>query len=640
MPELELLAFVRTRGKSIGNDVLEVVEHEVRSVGVPTVSVATERIDDYASRRTVFVTVPQTHSEPPADLCGHEDRIISLCVEYPGTSRFEHSANAAARTPRVFDVSRAGTQALRERGLAAEHLQLGYSEYLDAWGRDASVARPIDVVHLDTEEPRRLAALAFAARALARHRTEILLPRERAEPGTRANALTGRERRAALGQSKVLLHVHRQAGRELELLVVLEAICNGCVVVCEWSAETGPLVGGEHVVMGASETLGDLSDDLLQDEAAMRRVQLAAYDVVRREMRMTEAVERLAAVATSLASKKKIRLARRSATRHATVLMARRRLRSVVDGFAHRHETHVPDASIEIRERAGEKAEALESLRRARERQEVRLRRAGVDPHMIDELARTPTYGAATPRVSVLIPLYNHAAEVVRALESVANASYGRHDVIVLDDASTDDSREVVRAFFVRHPELPGRLLGHRANRGLGRTRNALVGSATGELVFPLDADNELYPRAIVRLVEALDENPEALFSYSAIEVHDGDEPVTLMSHQPWDQERLRWHNYIDAMAMIRRRELIAIGGYTEDPRLHGWEDYDLWCRVAANGGSGVHVPEILLRYLRAEHSMISLTDIDTSEARRVLRESYPATMVESGSGVPRDGQP
>jgi len=91
---------------------------------------------------------------------------------------------------------------------------------------------------------------------------------------------------------------------------------------------------------------------------------------------------------------------------------------------------------------------------------------------------------------------------------------------------------------------------------------------------------------------------------------------------------------------MIRRRELIAIGGYTEDPRLHGWEDYDLWCRVAANGGSGVHVPEILLRYLRAEHSMISLTDIDTSEARRVLRESYPATMVESGSGVPRDGQP
>jgi hypothetical protein len=101
-----------------------------------------------------------------------------------------------------------------------------------------------------------------------------------------------------------------------------------------------------------------------------------------------------------------------------------------------------------------------------------------------------------------------------------------------------------------------------------------------------------------------------------------------LLGSQPWEPTRLRWGNYIDALALLRRDELVALGGYTEDIRLYGWEDYDLWCRAAAHGLRGVHVPEILARYASGEHSMLSLTNIDDTEARALLRLRYPAVFV------------
>jgi glycosyltransferase involved in cell wall biosynthesis len=226
----------------------------------------------------------------------------------------------------------------------------------------------------------------------------------------------------------------------------------------------------------------------------------------------------------------------------------------------------------------------------------------------------------------VLIPLFNHAEEVRSALASVAVSEYGALEVVVLDDASTDRSQETVLDFLGEHAHLPGLLIEHVVNRGLGRTRNDLVESARGEFVFMLDADNEIYPTALGRLAAALDDDPEALFAYPMLEEHVDGEPDTLRSFLPWEPGRLAESNYIDAMSLLRRRELLELGGYTEDTRLHGWEDYDLWCRTAQRGLRGVLVPEILARYRRAEHSMLySITNIDISEAESLLRAKYPA---------------
>ena len=69
------------------------------------------------------------------------------------------------------------------------------------------------------------------------------------------------------------------------------------------------------------------------------------------------------------------------------------------------------------------------------------------------------------------------------------------------------------------------------------------------------------------------------------------------MNLSPWDPSRLRVSNYIDAMAMIRAEALRQVGGYTTELELYGWEDYDLWCRMAECGMRGAYVREMLAVY-------------------------------------------
>jgi glycosyltransferase involved in cell wall biosynthesis len=263
--------------------------------------------------------------------------------------------------------------------------------------------------------------------------------------------------------------------------------------------------------------------------------------------------------------------------------------------------------------------ELRRDLQRLLERSEDR--NADAEP---ERVALTPAYPDARPRVTVAITVHNYEREVVEALESVAASEYDDYEVVVLDDASQDGSVQAVREFFVAHPWLPAALLRHRVNRGLGATRNALTRQARGELMFVLDADNTIYSAALGCLVEALDRDSGATFAYPMIAVTRSDEPTGLLSQYAWDPGGFRCGNYIDAMAMIRLDDLVAIGGYTEDPRLTSWEDFHLWCAFAESGRRGTLVPQVLARYRASDHSMLAWTQIDLTVATSLMRARFP----------------
>jgi hypothetical protein len=146
-------------------------------------------------------------------------------------------------------------------------------------------------------------------------------------------------------------------------------------------------------------------------------------------------------------------------------------------------------------------------------------------------------------------------------------------------------------------------------------------------MAFMLDADNETYPLALEHLVAALDADATADAAYGMLEQFSSQGAVGLLSQFPWKPERLRTGNVIDAMALWRTSRLRALGGFTIDRRLHGWEDYDLWCRLAEQGGHATLVPEVLARYRVSPHSMLSVTNISTRSAVSVLIERYPKLM-------------
>ena len=619
------------------NELLEAVAFEVGTLGVRA-QMSFDRFPEVDG--AVYVVIPHEYfatAAPSAHPSATQlRRTIAFCVEQPGTPWFDTTVAYARTAAAAVDINQLGARELRRRGIPAEHFQIGYTAAWDVWdGRDAP--RPVDVVHLGSHAPRRLQALALYASDLWKHELRLFVPAVDRKTRGREDYVTGAAKWDLLARTKLVLNIHRQPLAYFEWVRVVEAICNGCVVVSEGSRDAGPLVAGEHYVAGRLASLGMLTDDLLSDPLQLAAIREQAYGFLKSTLPMASSAARIVELAASVARGGRAVGTKRRQDAGAAVdrvrgvggrLRLRLRLRPGAPAAAASPLEHL--LLTELRSlRATQKRMALGQIGLARALQQLEGDGAHDAPH---EIARSPTYDLAVPHVSVLVPLYNHAHEVMRALESVSRSSFDDVELVVLDDGSTDASQDVVIRFVESCPELPSLLLAHHGNRGLGAVRNALVSAARGQFVLPLDADNDLYPTAITKLVAALEADPDAFFAYPILEVHAREVPLGLLGYQPWDPERLRYGNYIDALSLLRRDTLLELGGYTEDLRLYGWEDYDLWCRAAAHGLRGVHVPQILARYANVGHSMISTTNIDDSEAFAVLHGLYPEVFLPRSS--------
>jgi glycosyltransferase involved in cell wall biosynthesis len=241
------------------------------------------------------------------------------------------------------------------------------------------------------------------------------------------------------------------------------------------------------------------------------------------------------------------------------------------------------------------------------------------------------------PAVSVVISLYNYARYIRDCLESV-QASHtqglpGGFEVIIVDDASTDTSVRVVEEYMAAHP-LPVCLVKRPVNCGLADARNVGLHVARAPLVFILDADNKIRPDCLQAHYQAIVSSGCAV-AYATINRFDHAtlESVGTMSDREWDVRELVSRPYIDAMAMIRKEPVLEVGGYSpESPVLpQGWEDYDLWLKLAQAGHSGKWIPQVLSDYRVHPHSMIHGTNffrrdlaLYFSRKFHFLVQSYP----------------
>ncbi len=649
------IAFVTaSRGNYFMTELLAAVSQEVADAGGEVVLA----YDEFPSldQTDAYVVIPHEYFAcvPPT---GHPSRrqlqrTIAFCVEQPGTKWFELSHQQARWAGAAMDIERGAAVESRRRGLPVEDFQLGYSAYWDTWHRDETHERPVDVLFLGSHTARRAQLIASFGEDLWETRARFVIAPEAPKTGASRDFLIEDVKRAQLRGAKLILNLHRQGSPYFEWCRALEAICNGCVVVSEHSADSRPLIPGEHFLSARAPSLGLLARGLVDDADRLAGLRLAAYDFVRSELPMRGSAARLLAIAAGLGSKRgpltslggrAMPTSRGPAVRERVRTLA---VSSAVKATSKAKELALQDPELgHVFRAAGELDFQLGKVRAAIKHvalDQLQVRRAlerdgrahhGVDVDRLVEVAQTPGYAAADPRVSILVPLHNYAVEVVEALESAAAAAHDSFELIVLDDASTDRSRGVVERFLDSLPSLPGRLVAQPFNQGLGKARNALAELARGEFVFFLDADNAIYPSALTRLTEALEADPAAVFAYGMIEVRTAGEPTGLISFREWEPARLRDGNYIDAMALFRRRELIDLGGFDEDIRMTGWEDYDLWCRCASRGLHGVLVPQVLSRYRRSGHSMLALTGIDHQVAWSMLANRYPDVL--GGAPIP-----
>lgn len=205
-----------------------------------------------------------------------------------------------------------------------------------------------------------------------------------------------------------------------------------------------------------------------------------------------------------------------------------------------------------------------------------------------------------TPKVSVVIPCFNHGEFLMDAVRSVTDLNRADVELIIVDDGSTDERTRAEMAVL----EQQGLHVVRQVNRGLAAARNAGVSASQGSCILPLDADNRLRSAYIERGIEILDGNPDIGVVYGDAEyvgLRDGRWDVG-----PFDPVRLLKNNYIDACAIYRRSVWEQNGGYDGSMPVQGLEDWDFWVGALEHGWQFAYVPEILFEYRVANESMIT----------------------------------
>jgi glycosyltransferase involved in cell wall biosynthesis len=187
------------------------------------------------------------------------------------------------------------------------------------------------------------------------------------------------------------------------------------------------------------------------------------------------------------------------------------------------------------------------------------------------------------PIVSVIIPTYNRAPLLERSIQSVLNQTYQDLEIIIVDDASADATREVVGMFKDRRIKY----LRHEKNRGEAAARNTGIAHATGKYIASHDSDDEWVPEKLAKQMLVFQGSSEAVgvvytgfwraeggmrryFPSSRVKKTDGD-----------IHEEILKGNFVGTPTTLVKRECFEKAGYF-DEKLSHLVDWEMWIRISA----------------------------------------------------------
>ena len=565
-------------GSAFMAELLSVVANELALVGVE----ATTHTGSYPSMETdtVYVVIPHeyfvvtpTEFQPTAE---QRKRTIAFCVEHPGNATFEVSIRYAQLVGAAMDINASSQAEMERRGVPTESFKLGYSKSWDAWGGNIGSERPIDITYLGTTDPRRNRLLSKYSRLLESYDTAYLIPPHEPMVAPRDDFLMGKAKLRHLASSRVLLNLHRGASDALEWVRVLEAICNGCVVISERSRDVPPLVPGEHIVLGRGELLGIFAKALLEDADRQNDIRASAYSFVKNELTMAASAERLITLAEKLIRSYPLK------NSYSTTP-----IRSAVD--------KAPRPVLDVSFPFG----------------------GCVDP------ANALAYETVCDRIGAT----SLNATVTEWDHPQVDGGRPRVDAIL---ASTRGTSVTDAVDSLKKQTFPIRIVcGETDSPSLGALRNRLIRGSDAEYLFILDPVHACFPDAIARLIQEAT-NSGLPAAYSMVSVRNGG----LLNCHPIEIERLTRIAYLEGPLLIKRDLIERMGGYAEEPELIGLEDHDMYCRLADAKVSVRFVKQILSERSLPEPRLefIRPIDIEPLLSWRLLRRR--SALLFAGQGL------
>ncbi len=235
------------------------------------------------------------------------------------------------------------------------------------------------------------------------------------------------------------------------------------------------------------------------------------------------------------------------------------------------------------------------------------------------------------PEISIITPVYNSARSVGRAIQSVIDQTFKNWEMILIDDLSTDESRDIIRSFASRDERI--RLIESASNfGGPARPRNIGTKHAQSEYIAFLDSDDWWYPGKLEISLAHMDR--------ADVVYHDLDIYVTVEKRMLKKAKGRALGNpaFVDLMtkgnalpnssAVAKKKSVLDAGGFSEDRSLISVEDFDLWLRMGRTTSRFCYIEKSLGAYWSGGGNITSFVD-SHAEAVQTLYNSYKGLLGE-----------
>lgn len=188
--------------------------------------------------------------------------------------------------------------------------------------------------------------------------------------------------------------------------------------------------------------------------------------------------------------------------------------------------------------------------------------------------------------ISIIIPTYQHSNMILNTLESILNQTHQDFEVIIVNDGSTDKTKELLNDYLTKlSKENQQRIkIIHQERRGANAARNRGWQESRGDFLFFCDADVVLRKDALEKMIKTLEAHPEASYAYSSFKFG-----WKIFPLWPFNAEKLKKIPYISINSLIRREHFPGF-----DENLKKFQDWDLWLTMLEKGWIGIYIPEVL----------------------------------------------
>ena len=192
------------------------------------------------------------------------------------------------------------------------------------------------------------------------------------------------------------------------------------------------------------------------------------------------------------------------------------------------------------------------------------------------------------PFFSIIVTTFNREKLIIETLETIFNQSYTNFEIIVIDDASTDNTLSVLQPY-VKDKRI--RLFKNEKNLERCASRNLGLENATGDFATLLDSDDFMYENCLADAAAFIQKNSEIQFFHNYYELVDNNKKVIYNYRFPKEKDftkKLAEGNFISCIGNFISKEIFENYKFSLDPKVLGSEDWEIWLRVYSSYNLGV----------------------------------------------------